>query len=74
MVIMNRDELEGSMIEREYYQLIDRYTIGSTEILIVNQFMGGYYGQANTYLVERNGIWFHMSGQELEAQTGAFPY
>jgi hypothetical protein len=58
----------------EFLTVIGNYTIGSTEIKIVNRFQGSYYGQPNTYLVERNGIYFHMSGPELEASTGAFPY
>jgi len=58
----------------EFLQVIERYSIGSTEISIVNRFQGAYYGSPNTYLVERNGIYFHMTGPELEASTGAFAY
>lgn len=53
---------------------VDEYTIGSTRIHVVTQPQARYYGIANTYLVERNGIYFHMTGPELEASTGAFAY
>ena len=48
---------------------IETYTIGSTLIRIVNE--PKWYYAPNTYLVERNGIYFHMTGPELEASTGA---
>ena len=60
--------------DTNYLTKIDEYTVGSSRIIVVNVPQGRYYGHANTYLVERNGIWFHMSGPELEAQTGALGY
>ena len=53
---------------------IDDYMIGSTRIHIVQETKRAQFGLANTYLVERNGIYFHMTGPELEASTGAFAY
>jgi len=57
--------------ETEFHK-IGQYSIGLTQIHIVRQTFNR--DTFNTYLVERNGIYFHMTGPELEASTGAVAY